>query len=153
MVLEFKKPTEHDAKEISTWKYDGIYSFYDNDKTEAKQEWALNIFNEENTFIIYDKNELIANCCFDYDEDEDKILFGIQMKPSLTGKGMGTEIVNKALNWGKEKYEFNNIFLLVAKFNSRAIKVYEKLGFNQTDEFVWNVNGEVKEFIEMKKEY
>ncbi len=26
MNIEFRKPTINDAKEISTWKYDGIYS-------------------------------------------------------------------------------------------------------------------------------
>lgn len=151
MILEFKTPTKSDAEEIATWKYDGIYSFYDNDKTDAKQEWALNIYKAEDTFAIYDGNELIANCCFNYEEDEEKFSFGIQMKPSLTGKGMGLEVVNAALIFGQEKYKYEDIFLLVAKFNARAIKVYRKLDFKVTDEFVWHVNGEEKEFIEMRK--
>ncbi len=152
MKLEFRIPSENDAKHIATWKYNGIYSFYDNDKTEAKKEWALNIHNEENAFVIYnEKNELIGNCSFDYDEGQ--IMLGVQMKPDLTGKGMGTEIVETILNFGREKYKFNNIELLVAKFNKRAIRVYEKLGFKIIEEFVWNVNGEEKEFIAMRKEW
>lgn len=151
MMLEFRKPTENDSKEISTWKYDGIYSFYDNDKTKTKQEWALNIHKDENAFMIYKENELIANCCFNFDKD--KILFGIQMKPNLTGKGMGTDIVNAALNFGREKFKFNNIWIFVAKFNNRAIKIYKKLGFKITYEFVWKVNGEETGFIEMQKSW
>jgi len=152
MNINFRKPTESDAKDISTWKYEGIYSFYDNDKTEAKKQWANNIHKEENAFAMYnEKNELIGNCSFDYDDEENKFMFGVQMRPNLTGKGMGTEVVATILNFGKEKYKFNEIDLLVAKFNKRAITVYEKLGFNTIDEFIWHVNNEEKEFIAMRK--
>lgn len=152
MNIEFRKPLEKDANEIATWKYDGEYSFYDNDKTEAKKEWASNIHKEENTFVIYNESEeLIGNFSFDYDEGN--LMLGVQMKPSFTGKGMGTEIIQAILNFGRETYKFDKIELLVAKFNKRAIRVYEKLGFVKTEEFIWNVNGEEKEFIAMKKVY
>ncbi|MBL4936950.1 GNAT family N-acetyltransferase [Clostridium sp. YIM B02515] len=153
MNIEFRKPLEKDANEIATWKYDGKYSFYDNDKTEAKKEWASNIHKEENTFVIYNESEeLIGNFSFDYDDDG-HLMLGVQMKPSFTGRGMGTEIVQSILNFGREIYKFDKIELLVAKFNKRAIRVYEKLGFIKTEEFIWNVNNEEKEFISMKKVY
>lgn len=152
MKIEFRKPNEKDAKEIVDWKYEGIYSFYNNDKTEAKKQWASNIHNEKDTYVIYDKqNLLIGNCCFEFDEDS--ITFGVQMRPDMTGKGLGTEIVKKILDFGREKYYLKKIELLVAKFNKRAIRIYEKLGFNVIDEFIWNVNDEEKEFIAMKKKF
>jgi ribosomal-protein-alanine N-acetyltransferase len=152
MNIEFRKPIESDSRDITGWKYEGVYSFYDNDKTEAKKAWANNIHNEENTFVMYnEKNELIGNCSFNYN-DEDKIyVFGVQMRPSLTGKGMGTETVKAILDFGRGIYKFNELGLLVAKFNKRAITIYEKLGFTTIDEFVWYVNEEEKEFIAMKK--
>jgi len=152
MNIEFRKPTENDAKDISTWKYEGIYSFYNNDKTEAKRKWASNIHNEENTFVMYnEKNELIGNCSFNYDCDDKVFMFGVQMRPSLTGKGLGTKVVETILNFGKETYKFNELDLLVAKFNRRAITIYERLGFKTKDEFIWHVNDEEKEFIAMRK--
>ncbi|WP_346847154.1 GNAT family N-acetyltransferase [uncultured Clostridium sp.] len=152
MNIEFRKPTENDAKDIATWKYEGIYSFYNNDKTEAKRKWASNIHNEENTFVMYnEKHELIGNCSFDYDDDDKLFMFGVQMRPSLTGKGLGTKVVETILNFGKESYKFNELDLLVAKFNRRAITIYERLGFKTIDEFIWNVNDEEKEFIAMRK--
>lgn len=72
------------------------------------------------------------------------------MKPSLTGKGFGFEIVNTALRFGHEKYKYEDIYLLVAKINVRVIKLYKKLGFKVTDEFLWHVNGEDTEFLEIK---
>ncbi len=152
MEFKFKKPTEIDAKYIATWKYEGEYSFYDNDKTEAKQEWALNIHKNDNAFVIYNENnELIGNCSFDIEDDEFSL--GVQMRPDLTGKGTGPQFVKAILDFGKNTYKFNEIQLLVAKFNERAIKIYEKLGFEKTEEFIWNVNGEEKEFIAMDKKY
>ncbi|MFR1707405.1 MAG: GNAT family N-acetyltransferase [Clostridium sp.] len=152
MEFKFKKPTEVDAKHIATWKYEGKYSFYNNDKTEAKQQWALNIHKEENTFAIYnEKDELIGNCSFDFDDGE--FILELQMKPDLTGGGTGTEFVRAILNFGKNTYNFNEVSVLVAKFNERAIKIYKKLGFEKTEEFIWKVNGEEKEFIAMVKNY
>jgi len=152
MKIDFRKPTERDARDIATWKYEGIYSFYDNDKTEAKKQLASNIHNDEESLAMYDeKEQLIGNCSFSIDEDEFEL--GVQMRPSLTGKGMGTETVKTILDFGREKYKFNSIKLLVAKFNKRAIRVYEKLEFKKIDEFVWNVNGGETEFIEMRKTY
>lgn len=152
MNIKFKKPTENDARDIVTWKYEGIYSFYDNDKTEAKKNWASNIHNEENAFAMYnEENDLIGNCGFDYDEEDDIFTLGVQMRPSLTGKGFGAEVVEAILKFGKETYKFNELDLIVAKFNKRAIKVYEKLGFKIIDEFTWYVNEEEREFIAMRK--
>ncbi|WP_105617012.1 GNAT family N-acetyltransferase [Vallitalea okinawensis] len=153
MYIDFRKPSKEDAKDIAEWKYEGIYSFYDNDKTEAKQQWARNIHHEENTFALYNENkELIGNCCFDFDEEEG-IIFGVQMRPDLTGKGMGTDLIKIILDFGKEKYQYDEIKLYVAKFNRRAIRVYEKLGFVVNEEFLWHVNGEEREFIGMFKRF
>jgi len=152
MNIEFRKPTESDAKDISSWKYEGIYSFYNNDKTEAKQEWARNIHKDENAFAMYnEKNELIGNCSFTYDDDDKEYLFGVQMRPCLTGKGMGTEVVANILNFGREKYNLDKITLLVANFNKRAIRLYEKLGFKTIEEFPAHVNNEDIIFVVMKK--
>lgn len=152
MNIEFRKPIKSDAIDIATWKYEGEYSFYDNDKTEAKKQWASNIHNEENTFAIYnEKNELIGNCNFEYDEEDKQFEFGVQMRPIFTGKGMGTEVVTAILDFGKRVYKFNEIVLFVAKFNKRAITIYERLGFKTIDEFMWHVNDEDKKFIKMKK--
>ena len=157
MNLEFRKATREESKLMANWKFEGEYSFYGNDKTQAKKELIENMFEDEFAFVIYNENnELIGNCCFDRDEDDngkEVLLFGIQMKPELTGKGLGKEVVEKALEFGKSKFKYNEINLLVAKFNKRAIKVYEKIGFKKIDEFIMNANGEQKEFIEMNKKW
>lgn len=152
MELQFKKPTKNDGKIIATWKYDGEYSFYNNDKTEAKYNWSLNIDEDDSEFVIYNENnELIGHCSFEYDEEDKQWVFGVQIRPDLTGQGMGTNLVKTIIDFGKKQHEFQELFLLVAKFNRRAARVYEKLGFEIIEEFMWHVNDEDREFYAMKK--
>lgn len=66
---------------------------------------------------------------------------------------MGTEIVEAIIAFGRKEYKFNKIALFVAKFNRRAITIYERLGFKTIDEFIWNVNDEKKEFLAMRKDW
>lgn len=152
MNIKFRKPSISDCDKIVTWKYQGEYSFYDNYKTEAKKEWIRGLSSEENCYVlISEEDELIGHCSFSYDDGH--LLLSVQMRPDLTGKGMGTEFVSAILEYGRDKCKFDMIELLVAKFNKRAIRVYEKLGFEIIEEFVCFVNGEEKEFYAMKKNF
>ncbi|WP_346895059.1 GNAT family protein [Clostridium sp. UBA7503] len=72
------------------------------------------------------------------------------MRPELTGKGFGVEFAKSIIDYGREKYKFNYIDLIVAKFNNRAIKVYEKLGFKVIEEFVNTIRGNDYDFLAMR---
>ncbi len=149
MKLEFRVPIKSDIEDILTWKYDGIYSFYDNSIQKEKIEWIESFIGSNDNFSIYnDDNELIGNCSFYYIEEF--FCIGVQMRPRLTGKGLGSEFVKSIINFGKEKYSLNYIDLTVAKFNRRAIRVYEKLGFKIIEEFVNNIRGVDYDFIAMR---
>lgn len=56
------------------------------------------------------------------------------MKPELTGKGFGTEFFTFILNQIQQNNQYP-LRLTVAKFNTRAIHLYEKLGFKKSMEF------------------
>lgn len=149
MKLEFRVPTKSDVDDILTWKYDGKYSFYDNDIQKEKMEWIESFVDSDDNFSIYnDSNKLVGNCSFYYIEEF--ICVGLQMKPELTGKGFGIEFAKAIVDFGREKYKLNYIDLIVAKFNNRAIKVYEKLGFKVIDEFVNTIRGNDYDFIAMR---
>lgn len=152
MKLEFRVPTESDVKDILTWKYDGIYSFYDNSIDENKMEYIKSMANSDNDFAIYDENnKLIGNCGFEYIDEF--FCVGVQMRPDITGKGFGTEFVKAIVEFGRQKYNLDYIDLTVAKFNKRAIKVYEKLGFKVVEEFVNTIRGADYDFMAMRLEF
>ena len=76
---------------------------------------------------------------------------GLQTRPDITEKGFGTEFVKSVIDFGRQKCKYNYIDLTVAKFNKRAIKVYEKIGFQFEVKYIQKTNGGEFEFIKMKK--
>lgn len=152
MKLEFRVPTKSDVEDILTWKFEGIYSFYDNDIDVNKMEWIKSIVDSDNDFAIYDEhNRLIGNCGFEYIDEF--FCVGVQMRPDITGKGFGTEFVKAIVEFGKQKYNLEHMDLMVTKFNKRAIRVYEKLGFKVVEEFVNTIRGNDYDFMTMRLDF
>jgi len=152
MKFEFRRATKDDIEDILTWEYDGIYSFYNNSIQKEKIDRIKGFIDSDDDFSIYNEhNELVGNCSFYYIEDA--FCVGVQMRPDFTGKGFGTEFVKSIINFGKEKYDLSYIDLTVAKFNNRAIKVYERLGFKTIFELVNTIRGNDYDFIAMRLEF
>jgi len=147
---EFRKVSNKDVEDILTWKYEGVYSFFDNDLSQGKIDYIKSFPTDNNTYAIYNKeNELVGNCALYFN---DNVTFSIQMKPSLTSQGMGREFLETFLLFAKEKYSLKSIRLSVLKFNERAIRLYKNLDFKVVNEFIGKtVKGEM-EFITMEKE-
>lgn len=146
---EFRRVSENDVEDILTWKYEGIYSFFDNDLSQGKIDYIKSFPTDGNAYAIYDeKNQLVGNCALYLN---DKVSFSIQMRPNLTSKGMGKNFLEAFLEFAKDKYSLKNIELSVLKFNERAIRLYKSLDFKVTDGFIGKtVKGEM-EFIKMEK--
>lgn len=152
MKFEFRVPAKSDVEDFLTWKYEGIYSFYDNSADKNKIEWIESFLDSDNDFSVFnEKNELIGNCSFYYIEEF--LCISVQMRPSIRGKGFGTEFIKSIVNFGKEKYNYNYIDLIVAKFNKRAINVYEKVGFKVIEEMVNTIRGKDYAFQAMRLEF
>lgn len=150
-MYNFKKITTKDVEDILTWKYDGIYSFYNNDICQGKIDWVKGLPDEDKAFSVYnDKNELVGHCEI-YTEEE--ITLSVQMRPDLTGKGNGKEFVEAFLDYSKEKFNLKTISLLVANFNERAIKLYKNLGFKKIEEFATKSNNRDVIFWVMEKHF
>jgi hypothetical protein len=57
------------------------------------------------------------------------------MRPDLTGRGLGEEFVHAGLRFARETYSPPAFRLTVATFNQRAIRVYERAGFEIVERF------------------
>lgn len=149
MVYNFRRVTKEDVEDFLGWKYEGIYSFFDNDYSQAKINYIKSFPEDENVYSVYnEKDELVGNCAVYLNE---KATFSVQMRPCLTSKGYGREFMNSFLDFAKEKYDLNSIGLTVLKFNERALKLYSNLGFEVTEEFIGRTVSGEKEFIAMEK--
>ena len=75
---------------------------------------------------------------------------GLGMKPAITGRGKGTEFLKEAIDFVKAEFRAEKITLSVAAFNERAIKVYRKIGFEDTGSMMQKTNGSTFEFLNME---
>jgi ribosomal-protein-alanine N-acetyltransferase len=151
----FKQMTQEDAEIIASWKYDGDYSFYDITSDEEDFELFLDSKKRgDHYFAVYDfnneKEELVG--FFSFTEEPSGIRdIGLGMRPDLTGKGVGHSFIEAGLCFATDEYVVKTFTLSVATFNQRAIKVYERVGFQAQATYTQETNGGQYEFVKMKK--
>ena len=153
---------------VNTWKYDGDYSIYDY-SNEAEhildsELWGIGLFAVlsedeelvgELTIEFYDSD---GNEIENYDSDDEtmrnaEIWIGFGLKPELTGRGLGAGFVSACIEFAVKRHDYKGkyIRLGVATFNKRAIKVYERVGFEPFGKAAGPIDGEETEVIWMKK--
>ncbi|MFC9542274.1 GNAT family N-acetyltransferase [Lysinibacillus sp. NPDC056959] len=156
MQFYSREMNEMYATDILNWKYEEPYDVYNNELCDE----SLKEFLESPYYsIVNDQEELVGYFCtgtsaqvpkgHDYGVYIDECIdVGIGMKPELTGKGYGAEFFSFVLNHLQNLQQEKNcpLRLTVATFNTRAIHLYEKLGFKKVMDFTAST-----EFITMRK--
>jgi ribosomal-protein-alanine N-acetyltransferase len=138
---------------VSNWHYDDVYSFYD----MAADEDDLRIFRDTKNWqniikaVLNENDELVGWASFYTENDEFWLSLGL--RPDLTGQGLGEEFVSECVRYAILQYELSKhtIKLAVALFNQRAIKVYQRVGFIETNKTIRNTPIGQVDFIEMEK--
>lgn len=75
---------------------------------------------------------------------------GLALHPDLTNKRLGEDFVKAGLEFARQSFAPQTFQLFVLSFNERAIKLYERVGFQKVRTMtVHNRNG-TSEFIEMQ---
>lgn len=156
MRYKFINMNEKYACIIQKWEYEGEYAIYNYANSESLFEPA----NWDNIYAVLDENnDLVGEVTF-YSKTSDEVensfeasnmFYGQGMRPDLTGKGYGPELITQALKFGINKYNYKRkcIFLDVLFFNKRAIKAYEKCGFRFDKRYSQEYDGVKYDFIRM----
>lgn len=120
----------YDLKKEVYMKYvDRLYGEW-NEENQKKLFERFMKENSKNIELIYIKDELVG---FYNGKDKDNNIFeigNICVKPEYQNKGIGTAVLKEILF----EHKGQNIRLQVFKINEKAIKLYEKMGFEKTDE-------------------
>jgi [ribosomal protein S18]-alanine N-acetyltransferase len=150
MDYKFNEVSQEQAETILNWHYEGEYSFYDYENDEENLVKLLNPHGDI-YYMVKKGNDEVGFFC--YEIEEDSVEIGLGMKPELTGRGMGLDFLKAGINFAISKYNPKEITLSVATFNKRAIKVYEKAGFESVKTFMQDTNGGRFKFLKMEYEW
>ena len=160
---------EYASTIVDTWKYEKEYSIYDYsneaDHMLDEQGWGRGIFavlNQEGDLIgelsieFFDaQGQYTEYCNFDDEAliNERELWIGFGLRPDLVGQGLGVEFVLACVKYAIQNchYRGEYIRLGVAMFNQRAIKTYEKAGFQKFEQTVGEISGKTFECAHMRK--
>jgi len=137
--LSVRELTEADIQQIAAWRYEEPYDLY-NISAQALQEFRNGLYRA----LVTPNDELKGFVCWGtsaqvrgvrdrgHYDDESLLDMGLGMHPDLTGCGLGASFVNACLKWLAQTFAPAGFRLTVASFNRRAIRVYQKAGFEMT---------------------
>jgi [ribosomal protein S18]-alanine N-acetyltransferase len=149
--FEIAPMTQAEAVAITNWRYPDPYSFYDWTADPDDAALLLDPKRRKGRFFSArdDKGELVG--FFEFQEKGKDLVIGLGLHPDLTGRGLGREFLELGMAFAQKRFSPERFRLSVATFNKRAIKVYERAGFNTTRAFDHETNGGVYRFIEMTR--
>ena len=135
--------TEPDALEILEWRYEAPYDFYDQAEAALNKDVETLIEPTNLYLAVRDgEGELIGYYCFGGeaqvpggDYSEDALDIGGASRPDLLGTGMGEMFVRVAVDFGKMFFNPEKYRATIAAFNTRALHICEKAGFEWTQQF------------------
>lgn len=159
VAYHFHPMTEEQASIIGSWQYEEPYSLYSMEGCDSSIKEML---EEEYYYAVDNENELVGYISFGDSarvpggyavgiyEDEQVIDIGLGLRPDYTGKGKGREFVTDAVNFLRKQGRGECVQLVVAAFNERAMKVYERAGFVRGISFTSKIGEQDYEFLAMR---
>jgi ribosomal-protein-alanine N-acetyltransferase len=104
----------------------------------------------DRTFAVRDGAGLAG--FYRFDPGDGTVDLGLGMAPDRTGTGRGAAFVRRALAVARERYAAPRVRLGVAAFNERAIRAYERCGFERVGTTSQETNGGSYEFLWMERD-
>lgn len=115
------------AKQISLWEYKYPYDAYSFKGRENGYLWNKETWGTEQ-FCLLCKEIITGQVACQWEQGE--LWIGWSMAPAICGQGCGTVFVRKCIGEIREHFNYQDKLLLrVAASNMRAVKAYQKAGF------------------------
>lgn len=158
MPYTFRLMDEADARVIAAWRYDTPYTIYN----AANPNEIADLLERRSPYYAArdDRGDLVGFFAYGtagevegFGEPRlygpDRVLtIGLGLRPDLTGRGLGLAFVEAGLVFARERFAPAAFRLFVLTFNERAIRVYERAGF-ETARVIQRPDG--LEFLEMRR--
>jgi RimJ/RimL family protein N-acetyltransferase len=158
LQISYLPAEKQHARAFVNWQYEPPYDIYNCPPEEIGDAVHYNIDPVNNVYAMLDQNEeLIGYCSYgrdaqipDGDYSEEAMDIGMMIKPELTGQGLGAKFAEDVINNGVGKYAPKKLRVTIAAFNKRARRVWEKNGFQQSQNFIRESDG--MEFVILEKD-
>jgi ribosomal-protein-alanine N-acetyltransferase len=148
--LEFSAMGQADAAQVAAWKYSGVYSFYDFSADPEDQAELLDALRRQDTYFSARVPDFGLIGFVELKPPERGALeIGLGLRPECTDRGLGAEFVRRICLWACDRMTPALLVLRVATFNARAIRVYERVGFQPDGVEILNSYGTDVEFLRM----
>ena len=154
---------------VEGWKYGGEYSIYDYsneaDHMLDPSAWEAGIFA-----VLDEAGELVGEVSIEFLDKSDQyteygefgdsalinsreMWIGFGMRPELVGRKLGPGFVRACVSHVVRYYGYRGEYvrLGVAAFNRRAIKAYERAGFEVYDQARGNIAGREYDSVYMRR--
>ena len=141
-----------DAREISRWHYEPPDDFYDATSDQDDLEELLDPARREGTYFSAFDGDRSLDGFFQFENEGKTVDVGLGLRPDLTGRGLGVEYLLAGLEFARERFSPERFTLSVATFNERAIRVYERAGFQRGAVYTHHTNGADHLFLSMARE-
>ena len=134
-----------DADDVATWRYPAPYDAYDltedpslDSEMREPARWGATWFAADDaaTGTLAGFLELVASESETEGGTRVEVEVGLGLRPELTGKGIGTSFVDAALEFSRERWRPSTFALDVFPWNERAIRCYERAGFERGEVYV-----------------
>lgn len=128
--LENHIMTEAEKKMVCSWKYPDEYELYNLPSYEEMKEQKIGFMNPasaKNYYSFYDQDTYVG--FVNILEEAEEVFIGIGTNPDCCSKGYGQQMLKIAYDISKELYPAKPLYLEVRDWNKRAVRCYEKAGF------------------------
>lgn len=142
VMFAFHRVNASNVRAILSWRYQPPYDFYND--SEEDTGLVQYLLHPQNNFysILNENSELVAYCSFGQDGQvtggdyrDEALDIGIGIRPDLTGRGKGVEYANAVLEFADTLFKPKAFRVTIAAFNKRAIRLWQKLEFEQQQSF------------------
>ena len=165
MHFTFAPMTEEDVRVIQSWQYEAPYTVYnmsENEEPDAFPEMLdtrspyYAVQDEQNTLVGFYAYGTSAHVDGDMEPGlfvEDRMVtIGLGLRPDITSHGHGLRFVNAGLDFARREFAPKRFRLYVFAWNERAIRVYERAGFQQIGPHIVQHPKGDREFVEMQRD-
>ena len=141
--------TQAEAEEVAAWHYPGEYAFYDADSVSDGLSELLDPARRGDEYLAARGPDGSLEGFVQLEAAGDGVEIGLGLRPDLTGRGLGLAFTAAAIELAEHRGA-ERIVLVVAAFNRRAIRVYERAGFVETGRHMRHIGCCDWEFVDME---